>query len=231
MTDIVTIDKETRVHSFDLWGVLVQQDVLGPRVLDAYRSLLDGREAVETIEQHCAGYQGVLEGRPEALARKKEHVDTVEDPLWDAYLKGHCTVDFTGAFYADALDVLGDITRSRERFSILTTGNSPWVRKAVSSLNPEAGENLVDVFSGNKTQAEAYESTARALAGRGLRMVSHTEDQLKGLAGILASPLRSRLMLVYVERAGLATEEEVRVQGIRYVTDLRDVHYALASLP
>ena len=75
------------VHSFDLWGTLVIQDVLGPRVLEAYHQLKAGQETPEMIAQNMANYEGVLRGDKKALENKKAYVDTIEDPLWDAYLQ------------------------------------------------------------------------------------------------------------------------------------------------
>lgn len=215
------------VHSFDLWGVLVVQSVLGPRVLESYQELMDGQESPETIADRVRNYQGVLDGEAWALAQKKANVDTVEDALWPAYLRGEINVDFDGAIYQDALDVLDDIDRVMEGFSILTTGNSPWVRQALSSLNPAVGRALRRVYSGDKSKPEAYERAAEDIRHNGGRMVSHTEDQLKGLGGILQSDLRHSVKLVYVERTNLATPEQVREAGVpTHTRDLTEVPYA-----
>ena len=118
------------------------------------------------------------------------------------------------------------IAEAGEGLCILTTGNSPGIKKAVASVNPRVGEVLGKIYSGNKAKAEAYEAAANDLRRMQAQMVSHTEDQLKGLAGILQSELRNQVELVYVERAGLATAAEVLSTGIdRYVTDLAEVSY------
>lgn len=226
MTHIFVPSGITPVHSFDLWGTLVIQDVLGPRVLEAYNQLMSGQETPETIAQNIANYDGVLKGDKKALENKKLHVDTIEDPLWTAYLRGEIDVNFEGALYQDALTVMDDIAKAGEGLCILTTRNSPWVHKAVASVNPMVGIVLGKVYSGNKALPQAYETAAEDLIRSHAQMVSHSEDQMKGLAGILQSELRHQVMLIYVERIGLATADEVLSKGIdHYVTDLTRLSY------
>jgi len=228
--DIIVKNSITPVHSFDLWGTLVIQETLGPRVLSAYDGLMQGRESPEKIAENIRNYNGVLRGDKKALGNKKEYVNSIEDPLWEAYAQNKVNVNFEGALYQDALDVMNGIAEAGEGLTILTTGNSPWVRQAIMSLNPLIAERLRKVYSGNKAEAQAYESAALDIIANGGQMVSHTEDQLKGLAGILQSDLKDSIRLIYVERANLSTPEEVMAKGIEhYVRDLRDVKYVGVS--
>src|SRR3989338_4339916 len=214
------------VHSFDLWGTLVIQHVLGPRVLEAYLQLMAGQDTFERVARNMANYEGVLRGDKKALEDKKAHIDTVEDPLWNAYLQGEVNVNFEGVLYHDALTAMDEIVESEEGLCILTTGSLPWVKKAIASVNPKVGEFLGKVYSGNKENPEVYEATADDLRRNQAKLVSHTEDQMKGFAGILQSELRKQVELVYVERANLSTADEVLSRGIhRYVTDLANVPY------
>lgn len=226
MTHIFVPNGIKPVHSFDLWGTLVIQEVLGPRVLEAYQQLMNGRNTPEKIAQDIANYEGVLRGNKRALEHKKLYVDTIEDPLWNAYLQEEIDINFDGTLYKDALTVMNDIAEAGEGLCILTTGNSPWVKKAVVSVNQSVGETLGRVYSGNKANPEVYEFAADDLRKNQAQMISHTEDQMKGLAGILQSELRRQVELVYVERSDLATPDEVLSQGIsRYVRDLTEVPY------
>ena len=211
------------VHSFDLWGTMVIQEVMGPRVLDAYAALMAEADQ-DKVQQNIANYQAILRGDKAALANKKQFVDAVEDPLWKAFLKGEIDVPFNGAFYEDAIAVASDIVDAGEDICILTTGDSPWVPRALASISDKLGNKTV--YSGDKSKPQAYEAAAMHLAGKGACMLSHTEDQLKGLAGILASDLKKSIKLVYVERANLATPDQVQATGIDYfVRDLREVPY------
>jgi hypothetical protein len=227
LTTIIVPSGIQPVHSFDLWGTIVIQDVLGPRVLEAYKELMEEEGMPEEeIAQNIANYQGILNGDPKALENKKAFVDTVEDPLWEAYTDGRADVNFDGAIYGDALASMGDISRDGESLCVLTTGNSPWVPKALASLDPDVGRTLRKVYSGDKTRAVTFEDTAADLNREGGQMVSHSEDQLKGLAGLLASPLQTCVNSIYVERTNLATAEEVLAQGVTaYVKDLGEVNY------
>jgi hypothetical protein len=216
----------TAIHSFDLWGTLVIQKVLGSRVLVAYDELMRGQEDPEVLRRNIVHYNGVLQGDPVALKNKKAHVDAVEDPLWAAYTTGRIDVDFNGALYQDAMDVMADIVCAGEEICILTTGNSPWVIQAVTSLHLDVGRKIRGVYSGDKELPQTYEATIKDIAANDGQMVSHTEDQLDGLAGILQSQLRDSLHLVYVERTHHATPEHVFAERVNhYVNDLRNVPY------
>ncbi len=226
MVELIFKNGLKSVHSFDLWGTLVKQPVLGPRVLEAYQELMEGVEDSEVINQNIANYQGILDGDAEAMKHKKLFVDTVEDPLWPAYLRGDISVNFEGALYEDALTVMDDIAQEGEGLIVLTTGESPWVKQALRIQSPLVGETLQKVYSGDKSKAETYETTENSLQENKATMVSHTEDQMKGLIGILESPMRSQVNLIYVERTDKDTRQEVIAQGIdQHVRDLRQATY------
>lgn len=215
------------VHSFDLWGTLVVQKVLGPRVLEAYQTLMVGQGvSASEILRNTDNYQGVLDGRKEALENKKANVDAVEDHVWPAYQRGEVTVNFNGAMYIDCLQTMVSIAKEGEGLCILTTGNSPWVKQALTSLDTRVGQALGRTYSGDKSKPAAYERAMNHLASQGQQMVSHTEDQLKGLAGILGTEMKKEVRVIYVERENLATKEDVLTAGAdHFVHDLREVPY------
>ncbi len=265
--DIVVKSGVTPVHGFDLWGTLVDQIVFGPRVIEAYHALASANvesrtgKSVGTVAGTSAGtdeemaqiatniqnYQGVLDGKDWATgARKKEFVDAVEEPLWQAYARGEASVNFEGALYTDALSVMSDIVASKEGLCIITTGNSFWIKKALKDASPAVGEAMGEVYFGNKSTPAPFDTAMEDLVRQGRQLVSHTEDQIKGFAGLFDSKramyvtgdehLIHRLIpscmfqiaTVYVERGNpaLATEEQVKSAGISmYVTDLRNVPY------
>ena len=211
------------VHSLDLWGTSVILDVLGPRVLEAYAEVMDGKENPEIIERNIRNYQRVLEG---SSTDKKARVDAVEDRLWPVYLAGKVNVNFDGAIYQDALNVMDNIARADERIVILTTGDSPWVRQALTSLNPRIGLALDKVYSGDKSKPQVYDDTAKDIAQLGGQLVSHTEDQMKGLSGLLQSDLRSNVEIIYVERSEGDNSEKVLAAGVdQCVRNLNEAKY------
>jgi len=221
-----TKDKITPVHSFDLWGTIVIQDVLGPRVIEAYQSLQRQGETPEEIKGHVSDYEAILRGEKEALKTKTEIVAAVEDPVWNAYARREIDINFDGSLYEDSLEVMAEIAQAGEGLVILTTGSSPWIKQAVTSVNPKVGETISKIYHGNKSLASTYEQVAEDISHKGGVLVSHTEDQLKGFEGILQSDLAKTVNLIYAERNNNASKEQILVQGInQYVHDLREASY------
>lgn len=223
----------TPVHGFDLWGTLVKQSALGPRVTEAYQTLMKQQHVSDEVAaQHVENYNALLRGEAWATGeRKKSIVDAVEEPLWKAYAKGHAHVDFKGTFYDDAIKSVVDILSAGEGFCIITTGNSFWVTQALKDVEQSLGDaSLQDrigkVYFGSKATPKPFEDAANDIANKNGMLVSHTEDQLAGFKGLLESKLKGNVATIYVERAALATPETVKVAGVdRYVTDLGQIAY------
>ena len=234
------------VHGFDLWGTLVIQPELGPRVIEAYRAVAeDNGVPEETIEERIGNYKGVLDGEEWATGSKKaKFVVDLEEPVWQAYVNSRVDVDFEGVLYDDCLSVMQDIAQAGEGLCIITTANAVWVQKVLKSVNPEIGEKLGNIYFGNKTTPVPFNYAMADLEQKGERLVSHTEDQLKGFSGLFNSnramyatddehlvhrriaSTMFQVATVYVERDDLATPEQVASKGITtFVRDLRDVPY------
>ena len=215
-----------RIHSFDLWGTLVIQPALGSRVIQAHREVAAGKVNPATIEETIANYQAVLDGEARATgANKKAFVDALEEPVWAAYARGEVNVNFNGALYEDALAVIDRVVTAGDSYCVLTTGNSFWIRQALTDIDASLGNELGEVYFGSKATSEPFERAEADIRAKGGQLVTHTEDQLKGFGGILASSL-DNVTLIYVERANLATKEQVTTAGIhQYVTDLRTATY------
>lgn len=223
----------TPVHGFDLWGTLVKQSALGPRVTEAYQALMRQQKVSDEVAaQHVENYNALLRGEAWATGeRKKGIVDAVEEPLWKAYANGEASVDFKGTFYDDAIKSVVDILSAGEGFCIITTGNSFWVTQALKDVEPVFGDaSLQDrigaVYFGSKATSIPFETAADDIASKKGSLVSHTEDQLAGFKGLLESKLRGTVATVYVERAALATPDAVKAAGVdKYVQDLSQVNY------
>ncbi|MBT4824069.1 hypothetical protein HN695_03175 [Candidatus Woesearchaeota archaeon] len=237
------------VHGFDLWGTLVNQLVLGPRVIEAYQALMHDRATTEDLKakvtENIKNYQGVLDGKDWATGQEKgKFVGNVEDPLWHAYSGGKAEVNFQGALYDDALGAMDNIAVAGQGLCIITTGKSFWIKKALNDMAPEIGIVMGEVYFGSKSKPAPYDIAIEDISKKGGQLVSHTEDQLKGFAGLFDSrramfatgdehlvhrlipSLMFQTATVYVERTNLATPEEVRAAGITaYTTDLRTVPY------
>ena len=227
MSRVIHLSSELKpVHSFDLWGTLVNQEILGFRVLQAYRQLMNLHSLDQVvIEKNVCHYESILTQNGDFLSQnKKQIVNIIENPVWSAYRRGEIDISFDNAFYEDALAVLTDIVEAEEGICILTTGESPWVQRALRAQIPFFEHIDVPVYFGDKTKPETYDAAALGLSKRNLRMVSHTEDTMTGFVGLLNSRLNRTVMKTYVDRVG-HTPETLLCLGIDYVTDLRDVSY------
>jgi hypothetical protein len=215
-----------RIHSFDLWGTLVVQPALGPRVIQAHREVAAGKVNPATIEETVANYQAVLDGEARATgANKKAFVDALEEPVWAAYRDGKVNINFEGALYEDALTAIDRIVTAGQGYCVLTTGNSFWIRKALTDIDAGIGKELGEVYFGSKATPEPFERAETDIRAKGGQLVTHTEDQLKGFKGLLTSSIDD-VTLIYVERTNLATREQVTAAGIhQYVTNLKNATY------
>ncbi|MFH1440251.1 MAG: hypothetical protein ABIG89_06790 [Candidatus Woesearchaeota archaeon] len=234
------------VHAFDLWGTLVIQPALGPRVIEAFREVSEAEGiASESVDEVVRNYQAVLDGESWAAGSSKaKFVGDLEEPVWKAYAGNRVNVDFEGALYDDCLAVMDDIVRAGEGLCIITTGNSFWVPQALKAVNPYIGEKMGEVYFGNKSKPAPFDIAMKDITQKGGQLVSHTEDQIKGFNGLFdtvramnatddehlvhrkISTSSFGITTVYIERANLASEEQVKSAGISmYVRDLRDVPY------
>lgn len=217
------------VHGLDLWEVIVIQSAFGKPVSDAFRALAsDQPMPAEKVEEIVRNYQGVLDKQDWALANKAANVVALEDPLWSAiYRDGQQQYrpSFDGILYQDALAVMDDIVRSGERFSVLTSGASPWVADGIAHSRPDLARALSGVYAGDKKKPETFQRIAREVSQTGGQLVSHTEDDLKVLCAARDSGVYQPAGLVYVERENIQTPAAVEAQGMRFTRNLRDVPY------
>lgn len=219
----------TPVHGLDLWEVIVIQSAFGKPVADAFRALAnDQGTPSEKVEEIVRNYQGVLDKQDWALANKSANVVALEDPLWTAIYRDGKTQyrpSFDGILYQDALAVMGDIVRSGERFSVLTSGASPWVTDGIAHSRPDLARALSGVYAGDKKKPETFQRIAREVAQTGGQLVTHTEDDLKVLCAARDSGVYQPGGLVYVERENIQTPAAVEAQSMRFTRNLRDVPY------
>ncbi len=227
MSRVIHLSDELKpVHSFDLWGTLVNQEILGSRVLQAYKGLMNfGSFDKKGAERNICAYESILTQKGDFLSQnKKQIVNIIENPVWIAYAGGEVEISFEDVFYDDALETLEYIVKAHERVCILTTGESPWVQRALRAQISLFKDVDIPVYFGDKTQPETYDAAALNLSKRKLKMVSHTEDTMAGFVGLLKSRLNRTVMKTYVDRADYAPETLLSL-GIDYVRDLRDVSY------
>jgi hypothetical protein len=213
------------VHSFDLWGVLIDQYVVGERKIDLYREIarLD-MVPEDEIKRVVQDYRDLLDGESWATGlRRSEIIDALEGEK----LANDIQIDYTLAFMQDALIVMGEILETGEGVLIFTSKPAPDLGE---QLGATLGRNIGEVRWGNKGDPAIFRSMYELEKGLGNHLVSHTADELPELVAAKESGLFPPNSLIYINRNESNSENEVRKAGIgRYVNDLRNIEYTSLS--
>ncbi len=73
----MTREKITPVHSFDVYGVLLDQDLMGTQIVELFREVAHGDLSNEEIERKVADYQALLAKKSWALQEKPRIINEV----------------------------------------------------------------------------------------------------------------------------------------------------------
>ena len=208
-------------HSFDLWGVLLDQNLLGERKIEIYKQQAGKNQLEEDeVRQVLKDYRDFLDGKPWATgSRRSDIIDALDS------LKGVKDVekDFARAFMQDTLKVMEDILEAGEGVIIFTSKPAPGLREQLSST---LGRTIGEVRVGDKGDPGTFKSVYELERQQGNRLISHTADELPELVAANKSGLFPSRNLVYVNRNESNSKEKVQKAGIDwYVEDLRDVDY------
>jgi hypothetical protein len=216
----------TPVHSFDLWGPLVDTDKLGQEMIRVYRQVASGQGLEQgTIEKIASDYDALLKNDPVAIKNKKTIVPALQGPAEASGL-----VDYRAGFNQDCIDAIAQILDAGERVIIYTTKPSPWVK---ANLPENVAARMGEVYS-TGPEGKTSQDFARVIMaeygtlvdGRCGQVVSHTADQLPELVAALETGMFHKQGLVYVARDDSNTELAVRSAGIgRFVRSLGEVSY------
>lgn len=221
MVKIIVKSEIQPVHSFDLWGPIIDADKLGQKQIELYRQLASEQKIdPETVEKVVADYQGLLEGQPWATGeRKGKIIDALQCPVKQAGLE----VSYDGTFQEDGLYVMQEILDANEGVIVFTSKPAPWLKE---NLPREISDRMGDVYADKKTDPEAFRRVFDAESRLNRKVITHTADELPELEAAVKSMLFEKQGLIYVNRNNSNSAEIVLVKGIgRYVNDLRDVGY------
>ena len=209
------------VHSFDLYGVLVDADNLGAQKIARYEELakvqgIDPAVSAEVV----AEYRALLRGDPNLTGRRKGSVvDALSAPVEKAGLE----LDYKGALLEDGVYAARQILGANERLIVFSSREAPWL-KAI--LPGDIADRIGTIYTDNKSEPAAFERLVVKEAAMSGRVVSHTADELPELLaarGYIPN-------LIYVNRNNSNPKEFVLNQGIRrYVENLCDVPYTTLS--
>lgn len=209
------------VHSFDLWGVLVDQKLLGQRKIDLYKSnARKNRVPEHEIMRIVQDYRDLLDGKPWATgSRRSDIIDALEGQEWVMEVQ----TQFKSAFMPDALTVMDEILKAGAGVLIFTSKPAPGLREQLAST---LGREIGEVRWGNKGDPAVFKTVYDLEMKLGNRIVSHTADELPELVAASKSGLFPSKGLIYINRNQSNSEEDVKKAGIAwYVNDLREVKY------
>ena len=209
------------VHSFDLYGVLVDADNLGEQKIARYEELAKTQGVNPAVRAAVvAEYRALMRGDPNRTGRRKESiVDALSSPIEKAGIE----LDYKGALLEDGLYAARQILDANERLIIFSSRDAPWLK---TSLPGDIADRMGDIYTDNKSDPAAFERLIAKEASLSGRVVTHTADELPEL---LAA--RGHVpYLIYVNRNNSNPKELVLSHGIQmYVGSLRDVPYTTLS--
>ena len=219
----------TPVHSFDLWGPVIDSVELGMQQLAFFKEVAAGELPPEEIEKLTSDYVALLRGEPWATQgdEKRRIAGAIKQ-----YTAGKFEGDFSTTYQLDGLQAMREIIDAGERVSIFST--MP-VEGTIENLPEDIRERLVGVIYANdletansKSEASAYHEINDMLAGRKMRMVSHTADELPELEAAVQSGLfaGNQGLTVFVNRNDQVSPDLAKGKGIDlYVNDLGTIPY------
>ncbi|NQU98805.1 hypothetical protein HQ533_05020 [Candidatus Woesearchaeota archaeon] len=220
MTNIIISNGIVPVHSFDLWGPIVDATKLGRKALEDYIDIAKVTSIpVEEAAKAAKEYKMLIDGHPDATgARKGEIIDAVENVL----KANGISKDFGVALQEDGLYVLREILDAGEKAIIFSS--KPWDKY---HLPEDIADRMGDVYDGGKTNPAEFVRVYNTEKGLGRMVVTHTADELPELIAATKTELFKSQGLIYVDRNQSNTREQVLTAGIgQFVTDLKQVDYA-----
>ena len=155
------------VHSFDLYGVLLDADNLGEQKIAQYEELAKTQgidPAVRAVV--VAEYRALLRGDPNLTGRRKGNiVDALSTPIEKAGIE----LDYKGALLEDAVCAARQILDAKERLIVFSSRDAPWLK---ASLPGDIAARMGDIYADNKSEPAAFERLIAKEAAMSGRVVS-----------------------------------------------------------
>lgn len=212
------------VHSFDLYGPLIDSLILGEQSIRLFEQIarqegISPEKAKEIIDN----YRALLRGEPWATGEQKFGIMSA----LDGPLQKHPELqpDYKIALQVDGVAVLREILEAREGVLIFGSKLNEWIRW---TLPDEMGKRI-NLYADRKTKPEAFQRVYDAEMVKNRRVVTHTADELPELEAAVKTGLftgdKGRLILV--NRNDQVSEDVARSKGIdSYINDLRTIGYS-----
>jgi hypothetical protein len=209
------------VHSFDLYGVLLDAEKLGEQKIARYEELAKSQGINPAVSAAVvAEYRALMRGDPNRTGPRKEKiVDALSAPIEKAGIE----LDYKGALLEDGVDAARRILDANERLIIFSSRDAPWLK---TSLPRDIADRMGDIYTDNKSEPAAFERLIAKEAALSGKVVSHTADELPELLAAKGQVP----YLIYVNRNNSNAKEIVLGRGIQmYVENVRDVPYTIFS--
>jgi hypothetical protein len=219
--DIIVRSGIHPVHSFDLYGVLLDAEKLGEQKIAQYEELAKAQGVDSAvIAMVVAEYRALMKGDPNVTGRKKVSiVDALTAPIEKAGIEP----DYKGALLEDGVYAVRQILDANERLIVFSSRDAPWLK---ASLPGDIADRIGDIYGDNKSGPAAFERLVAKESAKSGRIVTHTADELPELLAARGHVPN----LIYVNRNNSNPKEVVLRQGIgMYVENLRDVPYTALS--
>ncbi|MAG60881.1 hypothetical protein CL619_03790 [archaeon] len=187
--------QKTAVHSFDVYGVLIDANLVGEQIINLFQEVASGNLPEDEIKRRVTDYQSLLAKKESAL---KDKPRILSDVYKYAINRG-ATIDLSKALYGDALQTMVGILDAKEQ--VATLGSQAF---DTNYLPDEIARRMIGSFAGNKSESAAFAKLER-LVGDGHRLISHTEDGLIELRAAATFGI-PRNNLVYVDRDNSSKE-------------------------
>ena len=210
------------VHSFDLWGPIIKENVIGERQIELYRQIMKGKLPPETIEEVVKNYRAVNKRDPEAIEHKTEYLKALKDPI----RKSGLAVSYKGGYFEDGLATLRDILDTGEGVIIIASEPDP---HAVANLPEDIRQRIGNFYHGSKKIPDIFRQVYDQESKQNRRVISHTNDEIKELESAIASGVFQKGNLIYIDRDKTfypMIMENILSRGMRYTRDLRDIEYS-----
>ncbi len=215
------------VHSFDVWGVIIDADIVGQQTMDLFEELAKGKLPKEDIEKRISDYKALLKAETWAQKEKGRIIDGVDGYIT---LQG-AKVDPRKGLYPDTLETFAGILNAGQQIIVL--GTKPF---DTNYLPKEISERMLGVYAGPKNVPETFRNVASSIGGtHNLRdlggihnLVSHSEDSLIELRTAAETGLMPRQNLIYVARNN-ASMQDASIEGFGMTRALKTNDYLQAA--
>lgn len=209
----MTKEKITPVHSFDVYGVLLDQNLMGTQIVELFREVAHGDLSTEEIEKRVINYQALLAKKTWALQEKPRIVNEV----YKYALSKGAIIDPSKALYNDTLQTLAGILDHRQQVVIL--GSQSFDTKY---LPEEISSRMLGSYAGPKNNPDIFAKLVNEI-GESHKLVSHSEDSLIELIAAADAGL-PRKNLFYVGR-DMSKLEDALKEGFSVTRTLHQDQY------